>query len=50
MVEIAGVAAGTLGAIAAGGATFWGLAWLLGSEEARSFTRLVLQRIGLQGA
>ena len=50
LVEIAGVAAGTLGAIAAGGATFWGLAWLLGSEEARSFTRLVLQRIGLQGA
>jgi putative peptidoglycan lipid II flippase len=47
LIDRAGVIVGTLGAIAAGGAAFWGLAWLLGSEEARGFTGLVLGRIGL---
>ena len=36
--------------VALGGAIFWGLAWLLGSEEARLFTRVALERLRGQPA
>ncbi len=44
-LEAAGQIAGPLIAVAVGGAVFWGLAWLLGSEEARMLARLGLRRL-----
>lgn len=43
-VDALGQYLGPVAAIATGGAAFWGLAWLLGSEEARQLTGLVLRR------
>jgi putative peptidoglycan lipid II flippase len=44
LVDQLGLAIGTIGLIAMGGALFWGIAWLLGSEEARMFTNLIVGR------
>lgn len=46
LIDRVGVVIGTLGAVALGGALFWGVAWVLGSDEARLFTGFVLRRIG----
>jgi putative peptidoglycan lipid II flippase len=45
LIEQLGVYSGTLGGIIAGGITFWGLAWLVGSKEARLFTETALRRL-----
>ncbi len=45
LIDRAGLLIGTLAALAAGGAVFGGLAWLLGSEEARLFAGLALRRL-----
>src|SRR5574341_252466 len=50
LIERLGVWIGTLGGIALGGAIFWGLALLLGSEMARTFTDLALRRLRLYQA
>lgn len=47
VIDQLGIYAGTLGGMAVGGTVFWGLAWLLGSEEARLFTREILRRLRL---
>lgn len=44
-IDSLGQVLGPLAAVAAGGAVFWALAWLLGSEEARLFTGIVLRRV-----
>lgn len=46
IIDRVGLLIGTLGAIALGGALFWGVAWVLGSDEARLFTGFVLRRLG----
>jgi putative peptidoglycan lipid II flippase len=48
LIEQVGLLIGTIGAVVAGGMVFWGVAWLLGSQEARLFPNLVLQRIKRQ--
>jgi putative peptidoglycan lipid II flippase len=48
LAEQMGPIVGTLGVMAIGGSLFWGVAWALGSEEARLFTGLILQRIRRQ--
>jgi hypothetical protein len=45
LIDQIGLLIGTLGAIALGGALFWGVAWALGSDEARLFTGFVLRRV-----
>lgn len=44
-LEGVGLWVGTLVGIALGGALFWGSAWLLGSETARTFTYAMLSRL-----
>ncbi len=41
------LAGATLAAVAGGGALYWGVAWGLGSDEARLLTAFALQRLGL---
>jgi putative peptidoglycan lipid II flippase len=48
-MERLGLWISTLAAIAFGGALFWGSAWLLGSETARTFTRAALNRLRRRG-
>jgi putative peptidoglycan lipid II flippase len=43
---VAGMWVGTLALVASGAATFWGVAWLMGSPEARLFTTFALSRLG----
>jgi putative peptidoglycan lipid II flippase len=40
-----GLLIGTIIIIALGGVAFWGVAWLLGSDEARLLTRVILTRL-----
>ncbi len=49
-LERLGLWAGTLGGIALGGVLFWGIAWLLGSETARTVTRAALNRLKRRAA
>jgi putative peptidoglycan lipid II flippase len=49
-LERSGLWIGTLGGIALGGLLFWGTAWLLGSETARTVTRAALNRLGRKAA
>ncbi|MBN1428405.1 MAG: murein biosynthesis integral membrane protein MurJ [Anaerolineae bacterium] len=45
LIDRVGLLIGTIGAVALGGLLFWGVAWVLGSEEARLFTSLALRRL-----
>ena len=45
IIDQLGIYLGALGGITFGGVIFWGLAWLSGSQEARSFTRAVLRQL-----
>lgn len=45
LIDRVGLLIGALGAITLGGVLFWGVAWTLGSDEARLFTGFVLRRL-----
>jgi putative peptidoglycan lipid II flippase len=45
LIDRVGLLVGTLGAIALGGALFWGVAWVIRSDEARLFTGFALRLV-----
>jgi len=48
LFDALGLYAGLAAAILVGGVIFWGLAWMLGSEDARLFTSVALNRVRLK--
>jgi putative peptidoglycan lipid II flippase len=44
-IDRVGIIPGLIGAMALGGAIYWGLAWIIGSEDARMFTAMTVARI-----